>query len=76
MSCGRVTCPVFSRYVSVSCKLLSVISCRHGLPGSLEKAVSIFFDLSGKLYVSVCLLRGCWNASISSCRTAVNVSST
>ena len=45
--------PVICRYVSVSCKLLSVVSCRHGLPGSLEKVVTIFFDPSSKLYVGV-----------------------
>ena len=49
-----MTRPVICLYVSVSCKLLSVVSCRHGLPGSLEKVVcQFFFYFSGKLCVSV-----------------------
>ena len=44
-----MTCLVICWYVSVSCKLLSTVSCRHGLAGSLESYFSTFFDLSGKL---------------------------
>ena len=50
--CG-MTRPVICRYVSVSCKLLSAVNCRHGLPGSLEKLVY----LSSKLYVSVLFVK-------------------
>ena len=53
MSGCRMTRPVICRYVSVSCKLLSVMNCRHGLPGSLEKVVY----LSSKLYVSVLFVK-------------------
>ena len=42
MSGCRMTRPVICRYLSISCKLLSVVSCRHGLPGSLEKVVNHF----------------------------------
>ena len=44
MSGCRMTRPVTRRYVSVSCKLLSVMSCRHGLLGSLEKIVYHFLQ--------------------------------
>ena len=33
---------VCSKLVNQLCKLLSVVSCRHGLPGSLEKVVYHF----------------------------------
>ena len=46
MSGCRMTRPVTRRYVSVSCKLLSVMSCRHGLLGSLEKIVYHFLQLA------------------------------
>ena len=44
---------VICRCVSVCCKLSSVVSCRYGLPDSLEKEVCHFLDFSGKLYASV-----------------------
>ena len=53
-----MTRPAICRYVSVSCKLLSVVSCRHGLPGSLEKVVLPFSSTSLVNCKSVfCLLR-------------------
>ena len=51
MSGYVVTRPVLCRYVSF--KQLSVVNCRHGLPGSLEKVVY----LSSKLYVSVLFVK-------------------
>ena len=42
---------VISRYVSVSYKLMSVVSCRHGSPDSLEKEVYYFLRL---LWLTVC----------------------
>ena len=57
MSGCRMTRPVICRYVSVSCKLLSVVSCRHGLPDSLEKIVYHFLHLSSKLCVSVLFVK-------------------
>ena len=59
-SCTRVRVrivdsPVALCYVgfleSVSCKLSSAVSCRHGLRGRREKKFTIFFDFSGKLHV-------------------------
>ena len=52
-----MTRPVLCRYVSVSFKQLSVVSCRHGLPGSLERQFTIFFDLSSKLHVSILFVK-------------------
>ena len=46
MSGCRMTRPVTCRYVSVSCKLLSVMSCRQGLLGSLEKIAYHFLQLA------------------------------
>ena len=53
MSGYMMTRPVICRYVSVAFKQLSVVNCRHGLPGSLEKVVY----LSSKLYVSVLFVK-------------------
>ena len=36
----RMTRPVICRYVLVSCKLLSVVSCRQGLPQVVETSVT------------------------------------
>ena len=52
-----MTRPVICRYVSVAFKQLSVVNCRHGLPGSLEKVVYHSFDLSSKLHVSVLFVK-------------------
>ena len=43
----KMICLVVSQCVSVSCKLMSVVSCRHGSPGNLEKEVYHFLDFSG-----------------------------
>ena len=46
-----MTRPVIRRYASVSCKLMSVLSHRHGSPGILEKDVDHFLPL---LWLAVC----------------------
>ena len=40
MSGCKMTLPVICRYVSVSCKLLSVVRCRKGLPQVVETSVT------------------------------------
>ena len=48
----KMICLVISQCVSVSCKLMSVVSCRHGSPGNIEKEVYHFPRL---LWLTVCL---------------------
>ena len=43
----KMICLVISQCVSVSCKLMSVVSCRYGSPGNLGKEVYRFLDFSG-----------------------------
>ena len=43
--------PVIRRYASVSCKLMSVLSRRHGSPDILEKDVHHFLPF---LWLTVC----------------------
>ena len=43
----KMICLVISQCVSVSCKLMSEVSCRYGSPGNLGKEVYRFLDFSG-----------------------------
>ena len=72
----KMICLVISQCLSVSCKLMSVVSCRHGSPGNLEKEVYHFLDFSGELYVCVLFVKVLMECVDSSCRTVVNVLST
>ena len=60
----KMICLVISQCLSVSCKLMSVVSCRHGSPGNLEKEVYHFPRLLWLTVSLFCSLRCWWNASI------------
>ena len=53
----RMIRQVICRYVLVFCTLSFVVRCCRGLPNSLERKFSIFFDFFGKLDVSVLFVK-------------------
>ena len=53
----RMIRQVVCRYASVFCTLSFAVRCCRGLPNSLEKEVSIFFDFFGKLDVGVLFVK-------------------
>ena len=54
----KISRPVIRRYASVSCKLMSVLSRRHGSPDILEKDVHCASVFSVKVVVE-CIDSSC-----------------